>query len=248
MVRPLSAPLSGALIFFVLSCAVLRARGDDKGPRGIFDGAEDIGQPKIGGSTAYDAQKQEYVLTGAGTNMWGDRDEFQFAWKRLKGDFIVTARGRFLTEGGEPHKKFGWTARASLGANAANVSTPLHGEGLADLLFRRSAGAKTEEKKFELKKADVVQLERRGNTYIMSVARFGEPFVTQQIDDIDLGDEPYVGLFVCAIRRRMSTRWRLITCGSRFRRKTVLCRTRITLGVIWNSWTLKVGGAKLYVT
>ncbi|HEY2761342.1 MAG TPA: hypothetical protein VGI75_11375 [Pirellulales bacterium] len=193
-----SAPVSGALALFVLSCAAMQTWGAEKHSLGVFDGAEDIGQPQNSGSTAYDATKQEYVLTGAGANMWADRDEFQFAWKRLKGDFIVTARGRFLTEGGQPHKKFGWTARASLDANAANVSTPLHGEGLADLLYRRATGAKTEEKKFERKGADVVQLERRGNKYIMSVARFGEPFVSEEIDDIDLGDKPYVGLFVCA--------------------------------------------------
>jgi TolB protein len=185
------------IVVVMVGCAMF-CRANDKTTLGVFDQAGDVGEPKIGGSTAYDVAKQEYVLTGAGANMWADRDEFQFAWKRLKGDFIVTARGRFLADGGQPHKKFGWTARASLDASAANVSAPLHGEGLADLLFRRTAGAKTEEKKFELKGADVVQLERRGNKYIMSVARFGEPFVAQEVDDIDLGDEPYVGLFVCA--------------------------------------------------
>src|SRR5260370_39069974 len=32
----------------------------------------------------------------------------------------------------------------------------------------------------------------------MSVARFGEPFVISQVSDISLGDEVYVGLFVCS--------------------------------------------------
>ena len=46
--------------------------------------------------------------------------------------------------------------------------------------------------------ADVIQLERKGTTYILSLARFGEPFVVEQITDIDLGDEVYAGLFVCS--------------------------------------------------
>ena len=165
---------------------------------GAFSNSGDIGPPKTSGSTYFDAAKHSYVLTGSGENMWADRDEFQFVWKQIKGDFIVTARGKFLTDGGQPHKKFGWTARASLDPNSANVSTPLHGEGLADLLYRKTPGGKTEEQKFSLKGADVVQLERRGNTYIMSIAKFGEPFVSQEVTDLDLGDEPYVGLFVCA--------------------------------------------------
>ena len=32
----------------------------------------------------------------------------------------------------------------------------------------------------------------------MAVARFGEPFVTEQVSDISLGDDVYVGIFVCS--------------------------------------------------
>jgi Tol biopolymer transport system component len=46
--------------------------------------------------------------------------------------------------------------------------------------------------------ADVIQLERRGNTYIMSVARSGELFIVDQVTDITLGDDVYVGLCVCS--------------------------------------------------
>jgi len=49
-----------------------------------------------------------------------------------------------------------------------------------------------------VKAADVLQLERRGKSYTMSVARFGDAPATEQIADLQLGDEVYVGLFVCA--------------------------------------------------
>ena len=171
------------------------------GSLGPLTDSGDVGSPKNAGSTEYDPKIDSFTVTGSGENMWAGKDQMQFAWKRIKGDFIVTARGKFLTEGGDQHKKFGWTARASLDTDAANVSTPLHGDGLADLLYRKTTGGKTEEKRFDVKGADVVQLERRGNTYIMSVAKFGEPFVSQEVSDIDLGEEPYVGLFVCAQQR-----------------------------------------------
>src|SRR5215475_10837564 len=32
----------------------------------------------------------------------------------------------------------------------------------------------------------------------MSCARFGEPFATEQVSDISLGDDVYVGLFICS--------------------------------------------------
>jgi Tol biopolymer transport system component len=44
----------------------------------------------------------------------------------------------------------------------------------------------------------VLQLERRGNAFTMSAARFGEPFVVSRLDDLPLGDEVYVGLALCS--------------------------------------------------
>ncbi|MGI8786041.1 MAG: hypothetical protein ACR2L2_20600 [Acidobacteriota bacterium] len=52
-----------------------------------------------------------------------------------------------------------------------------------------------------VKAADVIQLERRGNTYAMSVARFGNTFVVDRVSDLSLGDEVYVGLYVCSHNR-----------------------------------------------
>ena len=44
----------------------------------------------------------------------------------------------------------------------------------------------------------MIQLERKGSTYIMSVAQFGEPFTAVQASEIDLGEVVYLGLFVCS--------------------------------------------------
>ena len=193
--RGTTATLAFTFLFGAwMNCASF---ADDQ-PLGIFDHHADVGAVKNPGAAAYDADRQEYTITASGENMWNDHDEFHFIWKQLKGDFIVQARAHFLTEGGQPHKKFGWIVRSSLDPNSAHVNVSIHGDGRTSLLWRRTAGAKTEEKLSKVQAADVFQLERKGNTYTMSVARFGEPFVTEQIADVDLGDNPYVGLFVCA--------------------------------------------------
>jgi Tol biopolymer transport system component len=74
----------------------------------------------------------------------------------------------------------------------------VHGDGLTSLQYRPATGDSTKEIKSKLTGADVIQLERKGNTYTMRVARFGEPFVTEQVADLDLGEEVYVGIFVSA--------------------------------------------------
>lgn len=163
---------------------------------GQFEGQTDVGSVNLAGSCEYDGE--QYSIAGAGANIWGSRDDFHFVWKRMTGNFIVTMRAAFVGAGVNPHRKLGWMARASLNAGSANVSTGIHGDGLLSLQFRRAEGSPTEEIRASLTSADVIQLERKGNSYIMSVARYGQPFTTVQANDIDLGDEVYVGLFVCS--------------------------------------------------
>ena len=169
-----------------------------KAALGQFEEQTDVGSVNHPGSCDYDAEAQAYVVAGAGANVWKDHDDFHFVWKRMTGDFLVTAQAAFMGEGVNPHRKLGWMARKSLDTSSANVSTGIHGDGLLSLQFRRTQGALTEEVKAPLTGADVIQLERKGETYIMSVARYGQPFVTVQITDVDLGDEVYIGLFICS--------------------------------------------------
>ena len=167
-------------------------------PVGIFDGQNDIGPVKHAGSGTYDNAAQRYTLTGSGINIWGTHDEFHYAWKKMKGDFILRTNITFLGKGVEEHRKIGWMVRSSLDTNSMHVSAVVHGSGLTSLQFRRKASGATEEKKFTLTGADVVQLERKDGKYTMSVAHKGETFVSEKLDSLDLGDDVYVGLFICS--------------------------------------------------
>lgn len=174
-------------------------RADGKqNPLGQFDNQIDIGRVDKPGSTSYDADKQEYTVEGSGTNMWLDHDEFHFVWKRMSGDFILRARAGFTSKGVDAHRKIGWIVRSSLDPKSPHANAAVHGDGLTSLQFRRTAGGTTEEARSSINGADVIQLERKGNTYIMSVARFGDSFVATQISDLALGDEVYAGLYVCS--------------------------------------------------
>ena len=166
-------------------------------PIGIFTDSGDVGDPAIAGSVAYDAKDQTYRLRASGTNMWGAENEFQFAWRRLSGDFIVRAHVRLLGEGVDPHRKLGVIARAGLEADAPYVDAAVHGDGLTSAQYRRSAGGETAQDSLDLSGADVVQLERRGDRYFVSAARFGAPFQTVEVTAA-LPDSLYVGLFLCA--------------------------------------------------
>jgi len=57
----------------------------------IFDASGDIGNCGIKGASDFLTESQEYTLTGSGNNIWFGSDQFHFAWKKMKGDFILNA-------------------------------------------------------------------------------------------------------------------------------------------------------------
>jgi hypothetical protein len=165
---------------------------------GEFEQHADIGSPRIAGTSSYNPISQEYHLAAGGVNMWERRDEFQFAWRKMTGDFIVQARVQFVGEGVDPHRKAGLMIRRSGDDDSPYVDAMIHGDGLTSLQFRRTKGALTEQRQSPIKGADVIQLERRGNSYILSAAKFGERFTVTDVADIELGDETLVGLALCS--------------------------------------------------
>ncbi|MDT0641408.1 DUF5050 domain-containing protein [Zunongwangia sp. F363] len=164
---------------------------------GIFDNHLDIGAVKNEGSVTYNEEEQVYTITGSGTNMWFGEDEFHFLWKAIQGDFILRARVEFVREGTDPHRKIGWIVRNNLALDSPHVNAAVHGDGLTSLQYRKSEGADTQEVVSQDEAPDVVQLERRGNLFIMSTAKFGEPFTSVEVE-MDLRNEVFAGLYISA--------------------------------------------------
>ncbi|MEI9945983.1 MAG: hypothetical protein WDN26_17400 [Chitinophagaceae bacterium] len=163
----------------------------------------DIGNPKLKGETSFNDADQSYKLKGGGYNIWFNRDEFHYAYTMLKGDFMLTANLKLLGTGKEAHRKIGWMVRASQQEDAAHISATVHADGLIVLQWRRMRGAYMRDPQDEIfsvkKKAEIVQLERVGKTYIMRIANPGEPL--QEIGRTDMADMPdsaMAGLFVCS--------------------------------------------------
>src|SRR6266487_4799040 len=171
------------LFLFILFC---HQSFSQKQTVGIFDGHDDVGTNVKAGSATFIPETGQYVISGAGYNVWGDHDEFQYVWKKMKGDFILYTRAEFLGNWVNYHRKVGWMVRKSLDGNSAHVNAVEHGDGLTSLQFRRTTGAQTEEKRFKMTHANILQLERKGNQYIMRAAIYGEPFQTDTIGNIDL--------------------------------------------------------------
>ena len=170
---------------------------------GIFQTAEDVGDPKTAGNTQYHEQEQAYTIKGGGYNIWFGRDEFHFPHTKLSGDFILTANFSLIGEGVDPHRKLGWMIRESLDEDAAHISATLHGDGLTVLQWRPLKGAHMRDPQDEIfapkSHYQVLQLERNGKNIVMRAAMLGEPLQEIGAKEMpDLPDEILAGIFVCA--------------------------------------------------
>ncbi len=181
------------VIILVLPCLCSYSQ---KESTGIFDGHGDVGTNVKPGSATYIPQTNQYVISGAGYNVWGDHDEFQYVWKKMSGDFILYAQAEFPGSWVDYHRKIGWMVRTSLDSNSPHVNAVVHGDGLTSLQYRKTAGAQTEEQKLKITKANVLQLEKKGNTFTIRAAVYGQPFTIDSITGLQLGNDVYVGLFV----------------------------------------------------
>ncbi len=165
---------------------------------GSFDTFSDIGSPKIPGAASYSEPSQTYLIKGSGRNIWFGQDSFALLSKKMNGDFILQTQVRFLGEGHDPHRKAGLMIRSSTATNSPVIACTVHGDGLTSFQYRTAAGANMKEIKMSIKAPDILQLEKKGNTYTMSVAHFGEVYVTEKLDSIDLGPGLIAGLYVCS--------------------------------------------------
>lgn len=183
-----------AALFLIFSTTSLIAQLE----LGVFDNHTDVGDCQNAGFATYNSDEQTYMIGGSGTNMWFDKDEFHYLWTTLQGNFILRAEIQFLGEGVDPHRKAGWIVKNDLKSNTKHVNASVHGDGMTSLQYRKSTAGETLETVSKDTLTQVIQLERKGTTYIMSSAKFGEEFSSVQVKDLEMDDEVYVGLYVCS--------------------------------------------------
>ena len=181
------------LLFF--SCCIKTIAQIPGAKVGSFDKFSNIGKPKIADTASYYEPSQTYRLSGSGLNIWFCLDSFALLSKKMNRDYILQTQLRFIGEGHEPYRKAGLMIGSSAASNTTLIACTVHGDGLTAFQYRTSAGANMNEIKLTSKGPDVMQLEKRGNTYTMSVAHFGEVYQVEKLDSIDLGNDLIAGLF-----------------------------------------------------
>ena len=189
------------LIFFLIVSQLAFAQRTSVG---VFKQHTDIGHPKNPGTATYDKSTKAYNIKGSGYNIWFNRDEFQYVYNKVKGDFTVTAHFEFVGGKGNGHRKIGWMMRETADEDAVHASAVLHGDGLTVLQWRSKKGENMKDPEGEIffpekAKFEIVQLQREGKKVTMKVGHPGQPLQTVGSHEMpDVPDEVLIGLFICS--------------------------------------------------
>lgn len=169
---------------------------------GMFTQALDIGSPAMAGSTSFDAEAQEYRLTGSGGYSEWKKEAFHFLYRELSGDFILTGNFRFEGVELDEHTTAGWMVRASADKWANHISAVLQRNGRIVMQNRELQVNATDDPEEEMvspkPKYSILQLERQGELFILRAAHPGEPL--QEIGRHTMPQMPdrvLAGAFVC---------------------------------------------------
>lgn len=166
--------------------------------KSVFNTAQNVGNPKISGRMIYHPDNQSYELSGAGSNMWFDKDEFFFAARQVSTDFILTSRVEILTPTGDAHRKIGLMIRQNMDTDSPYADIILHADGLLSLQYRTKKGGITEEIRFTEQHAQYLQLEKKGNKILARIAQAGKALSSSKEIELQFESPYWVGMVACS--------------------------------------------------
>ena len=144
---------------------------------GIFEGQTDVGTVTPPGTATFDAATGVYSIRTAGNDLWANKDEFHFVWKKVSGDVSLTADVKVpeSTATSHVHRKAVLMFRQTLDTDALSAEAVLHASAETALQYRPSKGGTLQTILFNVGAPQRMRLEKRGDTITLFLSMHGEP-------------------------------------------------------------------------
>ncbi len=170
-----------------------------KAPNGLLTPwlHQDIGTVSPTGSAIYDTGI--YTISGAGADIYGTADNFQFAFQSISGDCEIVARLASQGATGGTYRKAGIMIRESTAAGAPSAQIFHQGTVGNRFHYRLSAGASTTNSGFSDSNAPGwLKLSRAGDLITAYTSTNGTSWTQVGSQSITMSSPALVGLCVCS--------------------------------------------------
>jgi len=159
-------------------------------PVGLFDNQTDVGGALAPGSASYDPASKTYTINSAGYNIWYQRDEFRYLWKKMEGDVSLAASVNWPNIDDFHDRKVVLIFRDSLDDDSRQIMAAQHGNGMVHISWRaeksgqmtdveyrsaRQPRAGTDEKGPQTFHPSRIGIEKKGDQFQLYISWQGEP-------------------------------------------------------------------------
>ena len=166
------------------------------GSLGIFTNNQDVGSTGATGSSAYSSGT--YTIAGAGADIWGTTDAFQYCYKQMSGNCTIIARV-VSVQNTNGNAKAGVMIRSSLNANARHALTDLEPNTTSNFLYRLTDGGSENLSSVYAIAPEWVKVVRSGSNLTGYISTDGSTWTQLgTTQSISMTDPVYVGLVVCS--------------------------------------------------
>ena len=158
------------------------------GAIGQFEAQTDVGGALAPGSASYDAGT--YTINSAGYNIWYQRDEFRYLWKKMSGEVSLAASVNWPNLDDFHDRKVVLIFRDSLDDDSRQIMAAQHGNGMVHISWRPEKGSQmtdveyrsarqprlgTDEKGPQTFHPSRIGIEKKGDQFQLYISWQGEP-------------------------------------------------------------------------
>jgi hypothetical protein len=173
---------------------------DNTAEIGIFDRIEKVGPAELPVRARHEEVDKAYYITSGGVNETSGINRFGFLNKTIRTDFVLET---LLTPLGLNHNEkmeTGIMIRSMDSSDTPYIACVLRGDGLVTVQYREAGSTRPVEIMFKVKQAGMIQIEKKGPTFTVSAARFGEEYERHSTGLPGLSGILRGGFFVCSNR------------------------------------------------
>jgi len=164
--------------------------------QGFFDQCIVVGTSSVKPEMKYHAPDNSYFLIAGGTGLNDKQDSFGYLCKQVSGDFILEAGVSLMGISAGKSGSAGIMMRESSDAGTGFISCFVQNEGVVKLQYRPADGQAIKEILFKISGAEMIQLEKKGDSYIVSAAKFGEIYERNSVELPGFKNTSMTGFFV----------------------------------------------------
>lgn len=161
-----------------------------------FSKCINVGNSPIKPEMKYHEPAQVYFLVAGGSGLKARQDGFGILYKPISVDFTLETSVKVIGLSDAGSGCAGIMLRQSSSPGSAFIACMVQNDGVVKLQYRPSEGELTKEIPFKIDGADMIQIERKQGSCIVSVAKFGETYERNTVEIPVLKGASMIGFFV----------------------------------------------------